>query len=521
MQTEREAAETNSKQAIPRVRIDQRTAWTSLALASALLLNGCGCSSQSDHPNVIVIVVDTLRADRLGCYGYSRPTTPEIDDLTKDGLRFEDCVSQAPWTLPSMSSMLTGRYLTQHREWPDPAHVPLAECFQKAGYATVGISANVLLAKDHHFDRGYDHYDASFGPADNDGKPFDQLFDAIWPPVEKALATKKPLFLTVQPFDPHFTYKPHPEFDAQLPCDGAVPAQPNGWWQSTLAASGVPAPENDPDWGDHARALQHLRGQYEQEVRFTDEWLGKTLARLKELGALDDAVVAIVSDHGEGLWEHVNKGGRTFLKDWLAKKGPDGYFFAGHAHHVYEEAIHTPMILWGKGVPTGVRSEPVENLDLYPTLCALAKVEPPKTKEGRPQLEGRDLTPLFSAPKSGLAGWRDHTFSLAYNVATVRERSTGLKLVVPTCSYTDVEQFGVPVELFHLPDDPHERANLAAARPKDVERLAKLIQQLIVQHPTVTTWGMKKPEETAVLQGLGYIGFGEGDRPNPSVICRE
>ncbi|MBK7878795.1 MAG: sulfatase [Planctomycetes bacterium] len=490
-----------------------------LALLAAVLgLVACGGSDQ-EHPNVIVIVVDTLRADRLGCYGYPRPITPEIDELAKEGLRFEDCVAQAPWTLPSMSSMLTGRYVTQHREWPDPAQVPLAECFQTAGYATVGVSANVLLAKDHDFDRGYDHYDASFGPVDNDGKPFDQLYEAIWPPVEKALATKKPLFLFVQPFDPHFSYKTHPQYDAQLPCDGAEPVQPAGWQQEVLAKSGVPAPENDPDWGDHVRALTHLRGQYEQEVRFTDEWLGKTLARLDELGVLDDAVVAIVSDHGEGLWEHVNKGARTFLKEWLATKGPDGYFFAGHAHHVYEEAIRTPMILWGKGVPRGARSEPVENLDLYPTLCALARIDPPKTKEGRPQLQGRDLTPLFDAPKEVRAGWRDHTFSLAYNVATVRERSSGLKLVVPTCSFTDVEQFGTPRELFHLPSDPHERTNLVESRPQDVERLLAALQKHIIEHPTVTTWGLKKPDEKAVLKGLGYLGFGEGDRPNPSVIC--
>ena len=336
--------------------------------------------------------------------------------------------------------------------------------------------------------------------------------------MEKALATEKPLFLFVQPFDPHFSYKTHPQYDAQLPCAGAEPVQPAGWQQEALAKSGVPAPENDPDWGDHVRALTQLRGQYEQEVRFADEWLGKTLARLDELGVLDDAVVAIVSDHGEGLWEHVNKGSRDFLKDWLARKGPDGYFFAGHAHHVYEEAIRTPMILWGKGVPRGVCSEPVENVDLYPTLCALAGIDAPKTKEGRPQLQGRDLTQLFGAPERP-PGWRDHTFSLAYNVATVREHSTGLKLIVPTCSYLDVEQFGTPRELFHLPSDPHERNNLFDARPEDVARLSALLQKHIVEHPTVTTWGMKKPEEHAVLKGLGYVGFGEGDRPNPSVKC--
>lgn len=482
-----------------------------LGVAALFLGAACSCSGGSEHPNVILIVVDTLRADRVGCYGYSRPTTPEIDDLAKDGMRFENCVAQAPWTLPSMSSMLTSRYLTQHREWPEPEVVPLAECFQQAGYATVGVSANVLLAKDHHFDRGYDDYDASFGPADNDGKPFDMLYDAIWAPVEKALATKKPLFLSVQPFDPHFTYKPHPEFDAQLPCDGAMPAQPSGWWQKTLAESGVPAPADDPDWGDHARALQHLRGQYEQEVRFTDEWLGKTLARLKELGVLENAVVAIVSDHGEGLWEHVNKAGA----EKLATLGPNGFFFAGHAYHVYEEAVRTPFVLWGRGVPKGERfTAPVENVDLFPTLCALAGVAPPVDAQGKVTLDGRDLTRLFGGPKEGPRDWREHVFAFMPHVAMVRERSTGLKLIAPTCSYRAPEE-GVPTELFDVPRDPDERMNLLPSRANDATRLLDVLQRTIDAHPTRTTWNQPKPPKLQrKISGHGYDGVGDNpDEP--------
>src|SRR5689334_13292421 len=110
-----------------------------LVAAGVLVAVGVGaCSHEQSHPNVILIVVDTLRADRLHCYGDPRATSPEIDDLAKEGTLFTECVAQAPWTLPSMSSMLTGRYVTQHREWCDPRDVPLAECFQKAGYATVG-----------------------------------------------------------------------------------------------------------------------------------------------------------------------------------------------------------------------------------------------------------------------------------------------------------------------------------------------------------------------------------------------
>jgi len=499
-----------------------------IALAALLpLALGSSCDGGGERkPNVVFIVIDTLRSDRLGCYGYPRPISPEIDELAKDGTLFTECVAQAPWTLPSMSSMLVGRHVTRHREWPEPKYVPLAETFQKSGYATIGVSANVLLATDHHFDRGYDHYDASWGPTDNDGKPLDMLYDAIWPPVEKALAGNEggkdqPLFLFLQPFDPHFSYKPHSEYDAHLPLGGAEGVQPPGWQAEVLARSGVAAPAEDPNWSERLEGLRHNRGLYEQEVRFTDHWIGKILDRLRELKVLDHAVVMIVSDHGEGLWEHVNKGSAAMLRSVLENpaRGPDGYFFQGHANHVYEEAIRTPLILWGAGVPKGARiEEPVENVDVYSTLCALAGIEAPRTKEGRPQLEGRDLRAFFFRSEHYERAKRDHTFSFAYHVATVRERSTGLKLIVPTCSYTDFEKNGVRRELFHLPSDPDERVNLWEQRPDDAERLLAILQQKIVDHPAVTTWGKKLPHENMILKGLGYDGA-EGQPPDASVVC--
>src|SRR5262249_15813054 len=147
-----------------------------------------------------------------------------------------------------------------------------------------------------------------------------------------------------------------------------------------------------PGWRNTLRELQRARGRYDQEVGFTDRVLGEVLERLRTLGVLQNAVVALVSDHGEGLWEHVNKGS----PEQLRSLGPDGFFFQGHANHLYEEAIRTPFILWGTGVPHGKRiPAPVENVDLFPTLCALTGIDSPRTSEGQAQLEGRDLTRLF------------------------------------------------------------------------------------------------------------------------------
>lgn len=497
--------------------MDSRRTHVTLGLALVFaLVPSCGCARDEKQPNVILVVIDTLRSDRVGCYGYPRPTTPVIDDLARTGVVFEECVAQAPWTLQSMPSMFTGSYSTQHRQWPDLRHVTLAESFSKAGYDTFGLSANDLLTAELGYDRGFERYDSSSGPNHQD-KSFDELLEVLWPQLDARQPSQgetKPLFLYLQPFDPHFVYNEHHEFDAQLPTDETEPVQPDGWQASQVAARGKPAPANDPGWKNELLALRHQRGLYDQEVRYADQVLGKLLDGLRARGLLEDAVVAIVSDHGEGLWEHVNKASAEKLREF----GPNGFFFQGHAHHVYEEAIRTPFVLWGRGVPQGMRrTEPVENVDLFPTLCKLARVPLPKERNDERQLVGRDLTVLFDASNPP-AAWREYTFAFMPHVATVREHVSGLKLIVPTCSYRDAS-FGIPTELFHLPDDPDERVNLATSRPADVERLTRVLENTIREHPTRTTWGEKKPPQhrEAIIAG-GYAGVGDepGENGDPA-----
>ncbi len=482
------------------------------ALGTAALLALAACSGDARRPNVVLIVVDTLRSDRLGCYGYPRATSPEIDELAKEGVLFEDCTSQAPWTMQSMPSLLAGRYLTQHRNWPDQAHVLLAEQFQRAGYATIGASANDLLTSELQYDRGFDEYDASSLPNEVD-KPFDVLVKDFLPKLDALHAKRpeKPVFVYLQPFDPHFPYLEHHEFDAQLPTDETEPVRPDGWQAAEVARRGAPAPANDPGWANELVGLRHQRGLYDQEVRFTDRELGAFLDALRARGLLDNAVVAIVSDHGEGLWEHVNKAGA----EKLATLGPNGFFFAGHAYHVYEEAVRTPFVLWGRGVPKGERfTAPVENVDLFPTLCALAGVAPPVDAQGKVTLDGRDLTRLFGGPKEGPRDWREHVFAFMPHVAMVRERSTGLKLIAPTCSYRAPEE-GVPTELFDVPRDPDERMNLLPSRANDATRLLDVLQRTIDAHPTRTTWNQPKPPKLQrKISGHGYDGVGDNpDEP--------
>ena len=128
------------------------TLW-SLALA---LFSSCSQPAEERQPDVLLLVIDTLRADHLGCYGYERPTSPVIDELAEGGALFKNNSSQAPWTLPSMSSMMTSRYFTAHRDFPDESTPTLVESFKAAGYHTIGITGNPLLEAEHGFGHSFD-----------------------------------------------------------------------------------------------------------------------------------------------------------------------------------------------------------------------------------------------------------------------------------------------------------------------------------------------------------------------------
>lgn len=469
------------------------------ATIALLCFAACGCSRERDkaeHPDIVFIVVDTLRSDRLSCYGYPRPTSPHIDRIAEEGVLFTDCTAQAPWTLPSMSSMLSGKYMTAHRDFPVFKDILIAETFKKAGYRTLGISANSLLEGELGFGRGFDHYEALPGPAGGVNQPFPAMLESLWKPLEAALkrdanGKREPLFLYLQPMDPHFPYQSHPEYDVDLPADKAEPVRPEGWQAKALADSGLTGPADDPTWKKDLAELSTKRGWYDQEVRFVDTSLDVLLTRLKALGVGGDMVLAIVADHGEGLWEHVN-----VHPEKLKDKRPDGFFFQGHANHLYEEAIRTPFILRGKGLPKDMRvREPVENVDLYPTLCALAGIEAPMG------LHGRNLLDLVAGRTKD---WRTHSVSFAVQSVSLRDAKSGLKLIAPT-GY-GAEKVGIQAELYDVPREPDERDNLLAKHAAEARALCTTIDELVKRYPVKSTFGNKKsPEQIKRLINGGYV----------------
>jgi arylsulfatase A-like enzyme len=452
------------------------------------------------HPDVFLLVVDTLRKDRLGCYGYPRPTSPNLDRLSREGTLFEDATAQASWTKLSMVSLLQGHYVTDYRDVFEEKPPTLAEVFHQAGYRTIGVVGNILLTGETTFGRGFDHYD-SRGPAkdesgsDGSTRNAAALFRVLWPELERARATdssgvRPPLFVYVHLMDPHFPYLRHPEFDAELPLEGAATIPDR--LRETFAREGAPAPPEDPGWAQAWKGMQEARGGYDQEVRYADREIGLFLDRLRAEGLLDHALIALVADHGEVLFEQV----AMKRSDELAKLAPDPFFQREHGLFLFESLIGTPFVLWGEGVAKGMRvKEPVENLDLFPTLTDLAGLPTP------PGLHGRSLSGIVQGRGSAP---REEVRAFVRQCVAVREIATGLKLTLPT--EAGAAQGARPT-LYCLGEDPGEIKNLYDERPEDAERLRRRIAAWIERYPTVSSIHRKKnAKELQDMKKLGYAG---------------
>jgi arylsulfatase A-like enzyme len=483
-----------------------------LPLLALLLAPGCGEAPAAPprRPDVVLVVVDTLRADRMSCYGYARPTTPVLDRLAERGAIFLDNTAQWPWTLPSMVTIFQGRYLTNYRDRLDEALPSLAELFQAAGYRTVGLVANCAVDADQGFTRGFDHYDVNECWEDEERRverirDVHELRERMREPVRAALepgpdGERPPLFLYLHAYDPHSPYRAHGELDAVLPEEGATPVEPEGWWERELAARGPAPPAGREDWGPELRQLASMRARYDQEVRWFDAALGDILADLDALGISGDAVYALAADHGEGLWEHLTADSDAALRS----AAPSKFFYQLHGGNGYQQVMATPLLLWGGGVPPARVEAPVENVDLLPTLLELADLAPP---EG---LDGRSLVPLMRGETPD--DWRELVFCYGSHNVSVRHAPSGWKLILPHGPRS--EALGRVPELYDLDADPLERRDLAAENPEVVAWLAAEVGAWMERHPTASTMRGRMSElnaeaRTKLAEKLRALGYTE------------
>lgn len=342
----------------PRLRADLRPAPPILASTP---------SADEPPPDVLLYVVDTLRADRLSLYGYGRPTSPELEELARRSHVFERAYAPGPHTVPSITSLFASRYpseLSGRLSPGGPARRTLAEAFREAGYRTAAFQANPLLFRSHGYARGFETYRTVRGHGSRLARA-EALHERVW----KWLRSRPdgPFFLYVQSMDAHFPYDPPPEyarrFGAPDPAAGRDALLEGLTPEQRRAVRGVPTEVL-------RRSMWASPDRYDAAVAYADAEIGALLDRLREAGLDGRTVVAVTADHGEPL------GQRGELR---------------HGLSLHEELVHVPLILRLPGQREPRRlDEVVSLLDLGPTLLDLAGVPIPESFEGRSWLRPRD-----------------------------------------------------------------------------------------------------------------------------------
>ena len=460
-------------------------------LALAVLAAGCGGSSGSSGArepsgwNVLFLVVDTLRADHLGMYGYEVPTSPALDALAARGVVFERMYSQAPWTKPSVASILTSLYPPQHRVLKEGTKNQLSrslttmvEVLSDAGYRTAAVSENPHVQANTGFDQGFDRFekgkvyggrpqhvvelakeiiDGSTGSG-ADGSRDDAHDDA-------------PFFLYLHFLDPHGPYTPKGEHVAGF-LAGKQTDQPRileGTVGKMLDGERL---IQEFDEGD----LEYFTALYDAEIREVDEAIAELVAHLEARGRFEDTLIVFTSDHGEGFLEHET------LK---------------HGYQLYEEFVRVPLVVVGPGIEPGrVTGALVQHVDLAPTVLELAGLAQPAA------FQGQSLRPLLAGePMPDRTAFLDSSWREIDRCAV---RSAEWKLIL----FDDLGRR----ELYRLTDDPGEQVDLAAEHAELAGRMADAYRAATRVLPGITptdALGESDPELDRALRAIGYAQAGD------------
>jgi len=449
------------------------------ALALLLLAFGCGLGSPKsvDRPNVLFVVVDTLRWDHIGCYGAERQTTPAIDGIAAGATRFDRAYSVAPWTMPSVASMFTGLYPSRHRAnsfglgLPDGVDT-LAEILNREGYATQAVVSHSAIGSRNNFQQGFDVYLESEAKGHDHVSTNGVTGQAIGL-LESLAAGEAPFLLFVHYFDPHYNYKRHPEYGFAAEAAGRLDGE------QPMRELLRMAPDMTPE---EARFLKDV---YDEEIGFTDAGIGRLLERLEALGLDEDTIVILTADHGEGVLDHGD---------------------LGHTSSLYEELVRVPLILRGPGrtTPGSVVEEPVSLASLTPTILDLVGLD----MKNRGFQVG-SLAPLLGGKSRASA---DGVFCEVDFVPVRSGRSVGKvhkKAIVGTRYKLVRDDPTGRLELYDLETDPGETDDLSAREPERLEQLRDALETAVTfagqdAHEPQTT--SLDEQEIERLKALGYVG---------------
>ena len=437
-----------------------------MSRARSLCLTLCLCACTRERPNIILLSLDTTRADRTSLYGYDKPTTPHLADFGKSSTRFDLAYAPMSCTGPTHATMFTGLYplthgLISNGRSLSPDKVTLAELLQRAGFQTAGVVGSFVMNRKFGFAQGFESYQDSFLPEHATFKAKRWLgsdvsggFDATannttdrairW--LEESRSSLHPFFLFVHYFDPHEPYRAPPAYRKRF-------AHP-----------------------------------YDAEIAFMDAEIGRLLEKIDALGLMDDSLIIVTADHGQGLMQH-----------------GDPY----HNADVYEESVRVPLIFhWPGKIRSQTITGPVELVDLVPTILDAAQVtaEVDESEHLLPW-QGRSLS--YALYDGGVTPTERSVFlhRQHYNPGKMRDiavngslfgiRRGGWKYVVG-------EGEGRK-ELYDLTTDPREQKNLVAEHPTIAAELSDRLTAWRQSAEGAASPAALTSEDKEALEALGYI----------------
>jgi len=473
----------------------------------ALWANPLLTSKAPKRPNVLIYMIDTLRADHASLYGYARDTTPFLKKLGSTGLVFENCQVQATWTKPSTASLLTSLYSFSHGIVNDYDTIPkgaatMAGQLRAAGYVTAGIVANPFAGRVSGLQRGFDYLDEWAviqryrKDAEDRGTDSAAVNKIVFPWLEQH--RDEPFFLYVHTTDPHAPYRPPVGFEEKF-ANPAETAEFNRTYKrlvdkreygggAVVNRAGCLRNGVNPD-----RFIHQAIDRYDGEILHNDWSLEQLVEKLKQLGILDNTLIVVVSDHGEEFWEH----------GWTA-----------HGQSLYQELAHGVLLMWNqKLIPAARRvAEPVQLIDVMPTVLDLLSLKIPDVVQGQslaPFAMGQSFERRGPVMTSRYASPHAKGFVPENGTDTVALLDSNWKLI-----YRDkAKEVGMnKVELYDRRTDPGDSNNVAAQHPAEVGRMTTEIGKWLDAEKQIKSFlgrgaqATMDPKTLERLRSLGYIG---------------
>ncbi|MEE2678687.1 MAG: sulfatase [Myxococcota bacterium] len=434
------------------------SSWWALALAVAVF--GCSDSPQqvsapdvSRFRGVVLLCLDTLRADHLGAYGYPRETSPAIDALAAESVVFERAIAQAASTLPSHRALFQSRHVSQ-----ETGEAPvLAEVLREHGFRTAAFTGGGYVAATFGFDRGFERYEED-----------EQGLGAALPRLEAWLEEigDAPFFIFLHTYEVHLPYDPPAPFDSMFGSEYSGRVEGSETRSLLRRHKGLDGAAEDPPEPLAPADVERIVALYDGGIRYVDGWVGELMERLGRLGLSDETLVVLFSDHGEEFGDHGS---------WL------------HSTTVYEEVVRVPLIWHEPGATPGRVETQVRLADVSPTLLDVFGIPIPES------FRGRSLLPLIAGAEE------PHRPAMSHARRAKSFTQWPWKLIVD----------GSRIRLFDLGSDPGERLDLSAREPGRTDEMAASMVGFAESGEgtgTSATGGEAiDPELSERLRSLGYL----------------